>query len=262
MFFKQKLITEMKSMRFVLFMFILFLSTNLFSQLSKPGAEGMQVFKGNRGYFSLNAGPSIPLLDFSKSDITNSSSGYAKIGYSVEANASFRITPILSLGVMSFLNKNSTNLQPIVDYLKSNYPGYTWSGNSNDWNLYGFLGGVSWSYPVTPKVSAEVRALGGWLGAKSPEFSVTSTSGTDYSYFKIEEKYVNTWSYLIGMNIKYNLTKGFSAFWNIEFLGSNPNFRNVHTSLIVNGTSVTSNDASFNRKIDALIFGLGLRYTF
>jgi hypothetical protein len=252
----------MKSIRFFLFIFILFLSTNSFSQLSKPGSEGVQVFRSERGYIGINVGPSIPISDFSKSDINNSSSGYAKIGYSIEGNASIRITPIISLGIMSFFNTNSTNLQPIIDYMKSSYPGYSWSGNSNDWHLYGFFGGISYSYPVSPKVSTEMRALGGWLGAKSPELLVSSTSGSDYNIFKIESKYVNTWSYLLAMNIKYKLTNVLSVFGNIEFLGSNPNFRNVHTILNVNGTTVTSNDASFNRKIDALILGIGLRYSF
>jgi hypothetical protein len=252
----------MKSSKFVLLIFILLSSTNIFSQLSKTGAQGVPVFKNERFYISINGGLSIPLSDFSKTDVDNSSSGYAKIGYSLEGNASFRITPLISVGLMSFYNTNPTNLEPIMNYLNSNYPAFAWSGNSNNWHMYGLLGGLSFNYFIAPKISAEMKALGGWLGAKSPEFSVASTSAWNYGYYRIQEKNVDSWSYLLAMNVKYDLTNSVSAFSNIEYLGSNPNFNNVNTSLNINGTTITSNDASFKRKIDALIFGIGLRYSF
>lgn len=250
----------MKSMRFFLFIFTLFLSTNLFPQLLKPGAQGVNILSNGTGSLSINVGPSIPISDFSKNDVTNVASGYAKLGYMAEGNVSIRITPILSIGIMSFFNTNPTNIQPVIDYLKTDYPAYSWSGNSNSWKMFGFLGGFSFSYPAAPKITTELKALAGWLGAKSPLISVSSASGSDLSTFKIEEKNIDTWSYLLAMNIRYATSSNVSVFFNIEFLGSNPSFRNVNTSLNINGTTVKSNTASFNRKIDALILGVGLRY--
>lgn len=252
----------MKSTKFILSLIILLLSTNIYSQIIKPGAQGVQLLNNNRFYIGINGGLSIPLSDFSKSDVNNPSSGFAKIGYALEGNASIKLTPIISVGLMSFYNTNPTNMQPIMDYLNTTYPAFVWSGSSNNWHMYGALAGLSFNYFMAPKVSAEFKALGGWLGAKSPEFNVASTSAWNLGYYKIQEKNVDAWSYLLAVNIKYDLSGNVSAFGNVEYLGSNPSFNNVNTTLSINGNTVSSNDASFKSKIDALIFGVGVRYSF
>lgn len=243
-------------------LFFLLVTSIGYSQVSENQSGAYTVYRNNIGYFSINVGPSIPLSDFSRKDPSSDASGYAKLGYCVEGDINFRLAPLFTLGLTSYFNSNPTDLQALIDDQNAKNPGTSWSGKANNWYLYGILGGFGYSYPVAPKVRAELKGLAGFLNAKSPEFLITAASGSDVYTLKIEEKSVNTWSYIFSVNLAYSLSDRLSALGKVEFIGSQPRFDNVKTTISTNGIIIDSSDESFRRHISTLIIGAGLRYAF
>lgn len=132
--------------RLILALFILG-SINLFAQ-------------SGRQYVSLSAGPSFPLNDFAKADLTDSTSGFAKTGLNLKLIYSYKITHNFGLQAHFVVNVNNIDLQAIKDEANELFDNYSFSiQNSNTWNCGGIYVSPFLRFPITEKLVWEIKGI-------------------------------------------------------------------------------------------------------
>ena len=206
-------------------------------------------------FFGLSVGPSFPSSDFGNKDV-NLSSGYATVGYKVEAYGGVNIIGVFGLSALGFVNINGTNTDKLVTNLNNTYPDTSWNIDSRNWELYGGMGGVSFYYPVNKKLTMDIKLLSGLLSAKSPELAFISGNNS----YKIESSTVNSISWMTSIGLLYYLGQNVSLTGAFEYLGSDPKFNNVKTTLNVNGIS-SETTTTFSRVMTVLNLSVGFRYS-
>src|SRR5665647_881812 len=96
----------------------------------------------------LRVGPSFPYSDFGNKDANNQNSGFAKVGYKIEAIVGYKLIDVIGINLMGFYNANGTDLSSLSKLL-SDRSGNTWTSDSKSWNIFGGLVGFEYSYPAS-----------------------------------------------------------------------------------------------------------------
>lgn len=237
---------------------LILLTSALYAQSS-----GINAVKRPFGYVSVSVGPSIPLSDFSSDNAYDNRSGYATLGYKVEADFGINIGSGFAIGLMGFANFNPTNIDSYISRLQTQNPGTVWTGESKTWEVFGGMGGFTFGYPAGKNLFLDFRALTGLISAKSPEIMLkypNSNTGFTDSYM-ISENTSSAWSTLFSGSLSYQTSKNIMVTGGIEFLNSKPAFNNVETTIIENNIT-TKQTTSFSRQLNSLIFSAGVKYVF
>lgn len=151
-------------MKRILLYIALFLSLSTFSQ-------------STRQYFGISIGPSFPLSDFAKTDLKDSTSGFAKTGLNLKLHYSYRITH--NFGIQAHFVYNSNNLDNEAVNREANEakPTYSFSTESKQaWSSGGVYVGPFLRFPFTDNFSWEIRGLIGISGGYSPQFTIRGTN--------------------------------------------------------------------------------------
>lgn len=246
--------------KFITFIIIsMLISVSLFAQSGGINIESKRPLL----YISAEIGPSIPLTDFASDYAYDNKSGYAELGYKVEVNGGINIGAGFSIGLMGLANYNPTNIDSYAKRLSDQNPGTSWTGESEQWQVYGGLGGFTFGYPVGKDLFLDLRALTGFIYAVSPEFSFSynnAGTGTTDSY-KVEKNESGAWSTLFSVKLSYQTSKHIMLTGGVDFLNSKPTFENVKTIMTMNNIQSES-QTSFSRQIYALIVSAGIKYVF
>ena len=209
-------------------------------------------------FLDLNVGPSIPLGDFSSKDANSNTSGYAIVGVKAQLGLGINFYKSLGFYISAFTDFNGTNPDNLTAKANNLYPGNNFSASSNSWNLYGGMVGLTYGIDTHKGILIDLKFTGGYLSAKSPEFSFTSSNG---NFYKIDSKSASSYTYCLSVGSRYYIIKNELAITlAVEYMGSKPEFNNVNTTSSING-QVTQNTVTFNRAIDALNIVTGVRYS-
>ena len=222
-----------------------------FSTLS---AQGILSQTGGKVYIGITAGPSFPVGDFGDNNPKSDKSGYATTGYKVEINGGIRLFNLLEFSVMGFRNTNGTDPENLKNYLSAQFP----SANvkSDDWVIYGALGGLGISYPLPDKLITDIRVLGGYLNVTSPEISLT-TARPDV-FYKIESKTVSSLVYLTSFGIRYPVLPKLYALIAFEYIGAPVKFNDVKT-IKSSESGQTEAITSFEQSLDTWTITAGVK---
>ena len=190
-------------MKLKLLIILLLSSQFLFSQAS-------------RQYIGLAVGPSFPLSDFRKTDLNDSTSGWAKTGVALEFTYSYRLTH--NFGFQGIINYSSNRF----DYLRygdalteaysldDSSPDTSFSAeSSSNWSSGGILVGPYLRFPLSESLSWDIKVSVGFFGARSPTAIIY---GTISSGEKLEDYYRQSgkgygFAYSLGTGFKYKLPK-------------------------------------------------------
>lgn len=243
----------------IIFSFIFSVSTAQDKSCTKS-----HCLKGDVGYVSLSIGPSIPLGNFADNDIKNANAGFAKTGSKVGLNAGFRLLDNVNLGVSLYYSVNSYDVSSLTQKLANDYPGTTWNTSGRNWDIYGGMLGLTYSYPFKNKFVGDLKFQSGIMKSSIPEMIVTSNNNLKI----IEaEKSASSFVYLISIGGHYPLGRLFDIVGNLEYLSSNPTFSNI--SRVYNvpsynppGTLTSSSSKSYNQNISMLSLNFGFRVKF
>ena len=236
--------------RVILLSTIILISSNL-------NAQGILSTVGGKIYLGAAAGPSFPLSSFANDNPQDQNSGYAKTGYIIEINGGIRLLNLFEISVTGFRNSNSTDVTNLANSISASTPGITFTGESDAWEIYGFLAGIGISFPLPEKFISDIRILGGYQNVTSPQINMLSNS-TD-TYVKIEGKTISSPVYLGSVSVRYPLSNAIYFSFGFQYIASSGNFENVKTTTSIEG-NITESTISYSRTLDAWGLNIGLKY--
>ncbi len=163
----------------------------------------------SRQYVGLSIGPSIPLSDFSKSLLNDSTSGFAKTGLALSFNYAYRLSHNFGIQLLINYSSNAINNSKYKNQLETAHPNYGVSIESTkNWSSGGIFLGPYLRFPITRALSLDVRALGGYFGSYSPNVTIRTTNLNDLNdkgeYYIVSSRASN-FGYLLGGGFKYRL---------------------------------------------------------
>jgi len=189
----------------------------------------------DKQYVSLAVGPSFPLNDFSKMDLSDSTSGWAKTGVAFEFTYAYRLTNIIGLqGKLSYSSNSFDNLT-YDDALTAAHsrnqedPDTSFSSESSrNWSSGGFLIGPYLQFPLSSSLSWDIRALVGLFGVSSPTILI---NGTIDNGDQLEEYYRQSgrgyaFAYNLGTGFKYKLANYYVLLF-VDYFNSKVKINNV-----------------------------------
>jgi len=172
--------------------------------------------QAEKQYISLAVGPSFTLDDFARTDINDSTSGWAKTGVALEFTYAYRLTHNFGLQLQVNYSSNKFDNFAYRDALDAAYnldpdsPDTLFVVEStSNWSNGGLLIGPYLRFPLSESLSWDIRATAGFYGVSSPDITLKaniSSGGTlkDY-YHKGGRGYA--FAYSVGTGFKYALSK-------------------------------------------------------
>jgi hypothetical protein len=206
-------------------------------------------------FLGLSVGPSFPESDYANKQYSESS-GYAKVGYKIQGYGGVNILGVMGISILGFTNFNEVDPENLKQYVTGLYPNNNWIGTAKSWQLYGGLGGITFYYPLSKTVSADLKIMTGLLSSKSPEISFTSGNNS----YKLESATANSFSYLTAVGLNFYVGQNVSLTGSLDFLSAKPNFTNVKNIAVINGNT-TETTSNFYREINIINIMLGFRYS-
>jgi hypothetical protein len=240
-----------------LFVIVSLLYTSCFAQ-GKTCTKG-HCLKGDVGYVSFSAGPSIPIGDFSDNNVKNTNSGYAISGSKMELNAGLRLVKAVSLGAKLFYSINGYDASTLKGKLEIENPGTIWKASGRSWDIYGGMIGLSYSFPLTKKLASDVKFLSGIMQSSIPQMTIT---GSDGSTITEDKKSSTSFVYMISAGGHYPIGRLIDLIGNIEYLSSTPTFDIVNKVSNASGITTNTTTSSYKQNIGLLSFNLGFRVKF
>ena len=180
----------------------------LFVILVSAGALGAQ---SERNYIGLSIGPSFPGGDFAKTDLNDSTSGWAKTGVALQANYCYRITHNFGVSVMVSYSSNKFDNIEYKDALGERHQDTSFSvENQKNWTTGGIMIGPYLRFPLSSKLSWDIRGYVGFAGSTSPKLTIRATDVQTNEplepYYRESANALN-FSYMLGTGFKYALNK-------------------------------------------------------
>ncbi len=210
-----------------------------------------------RQHLGITVGPSYALSDYSKVDLLDSTSGFAKTGVGINVVYAFRMGHNLGFQFnVSYSSNNLDNIQLAKAGSEQN-PNMSYSvENINPWNMGSILFGPYLRFPIVSHLSFDVRGLIGLSGVYSPDFIIrgTSSSGDKVEYYRYASKSY-TFGYSIGAGFKYRIDNYYLLLFG-DYGGTNAKFNHV-TGI---GWDNQSYDIPLAQKINSLRISIGFAY--
>lgn len=215
-------------------------------------------YSQNKGSVGISLGPSIPIGGFASKDINNNSAGYAKTGALLDISLSYKLGKYF--GVSALLRGQTDNFDNAsfgIDL--ANQTGSNWSVSSKPWSMGGLMLGGYGSFLVSQKVSFDIKALIGFLRVTSPEINTTLSGSGGSGWLKQNSVVSTSFSYILSGGFKLDIGKKTYLLTNLDYLASNPEFRNVEVVSSLGGAPQIS---TFRQNIQTINFSLGIGLKF
>ena len=213
-------------------------------------------------YVSINAGISIPLLDYAESDFDNESSGFANTGAGLKIDFGYGLNDYLSLSGMFIGGVNRFDYIELRDWLTENFattlPNTQWVVESKSWGLGGLLVGVKAHLPlVTNQLFLEASAMGGFIYVYSPARYITGVTVGEEDIMITTEQYASpSWALDGGIGLRYKRTRTQYFILSADYLIGNPYYSGVETTSSIGLEAADS----FSQRVSTINIMLGLGY--
>jgi hypothetical protein len=220
----------------------------------------------SRQYVGISVGPSFPLNDFSKSDLGDTTSGFAKTGVNLKVIYSYKLSHNFGLQAHFIFNSNNLDNEALKNEANSNMGDYSFSVESTrPWNSGGIYIAPFLRLPVSDRFTWEIKANIGLSSAYSPQFFIRGTnieSSEKTEYYREAAKAFGL-GLGAGSSFMYMLKK-YVISLNFDYYYSNIHFKEV------SGWGWTSEDnpkgtpynISIDQKINSIAVSIGLAYFF
>lgn len=206
------------SMKKLLLFIVLIISNNILSAQSE------------RHYVAFSAGPSFPLSDFSKTDLLDSASGFAKTGLFLKMTYAYKISHNFGIQAKVVFNTNNYDTEAMKTQLDQQFPDYPASINSaRPWNSGGLYASPFLRIPLDDRFVWEIKGTIGLSGAYSPQLSIKSAelpNGHKLDYYRESAKAFG-FGYGFGTSFYYKLSK-YLIFLNADYYSSQMKFKEVN----------------------------------
>ena len=183
----------------------------------------------NRQNVGLSIGASMPLSDFRKDILNDSTSGFAKTGVALSFNYMYRLTH--NFGMQLIINYSSNAMDNIKyrNALEAEHPDYGVSvASTKNWTSGGLYLGPYLRLPIGDKLSWDLRALFGFMGAYSPSITIRTTNKenpNEKGEYYIVSSRANNFSYSIGTGFKYRIRSNYYLLLFGDYVKSSMDFK-------------------------------------
>ena len=238
-----------------------FISLNLFSQESGT----VKKVENRKAYVAIHLGSSSPTGDFGSDNFDNSEAAFARGGAVFDISFGYKLKPNWGLTAVWRGQANvfdaATYAQSMANYLGAGYV----SVSRTPYTLGGVLGGIYGSYPTKYKFIIEPRLLLGFSTATLPGMTTMAynDAGTKLVTWVQQDASTLTYSYIIGVGSRVDLSDRLCLFLNLDYYAARANWYNVQEVSIghATGTSET-NYYDFSHKFSTVNLNAGLGFKF
>ncbi|NOY49943.1 MAG: outer membrane beta-barrel protein [Chlorobi bacterium] len=218
----------------------------------------------SRQYVGISVGPSFPLGDFSKSDLSDSTSGFAKTGINLKVIYSYKLSHNFGLQLHFVFNANNIDNEALKNEAAASKSDYSFSVESNrPWNSGGIYLSPFLRLPISERFTWEIKGNIGLSSAHSPQFIVRGTnteSSEKTEYFREVAKAFGL-GFGTGTSFMYKLNK-YVLTLDLDYYYSNIHFKEITgwgwTS--EDNPSGTPYNYAADRKISSAAISIGLAY--
>jgi len=220
--------------------------------------------QSSRQYLGLSIGPGFPLSDLAKTNLSDSTSGFAKTGVNFKFVYSYKILHNFGIEANFVFNSFNVDINSFKDELNTSQPKYSFSVESKKaWSTGGIYLGPFLRLPITEKFTWDFRALVGLTGGYSPQFKVRSThleSGDKSEYFRETAKTFGV-GFAAGTGFKYLFGK-YTLMLNADYYYANLNFEDVTGWGWTSEDNITGTPYSINtdQKVSSIAISIGIAY--
>jgi len=218
--------------------------------------------KNPKQYIGLAIGPSFPTGQYAATNLSDSTSGFAKTGIAAEFTYSYRITHNIGFQAIINYSGNSVDYQSFKSQLQSTNPGYAISVEiDRNWSSAGIMVGPFLTLPISDELSWDIKGLFGVYSAYSPAYIIYARDSLDLnappSEFTKQPTKAISYSYLISTGIKYKLSDYYILLF-ADYVGSPLQFSDAA------GWKWNSEpySTSFKQNINFFTLTIGLGYHF
>ena len=187
------------------------------------------VSQNTKTHIGLSFGPSFPLGDFARTEISDSTSGWAKTGLGIQVSYTYRIAHNFGIAAMAVYSGNKFNTSKYKDELEILHPDYGVSIEiRHNWSSGGILAGPYLRFPLGESIDWNIRTLFGFYGGYSPQIIIRTTqkvTGEKAEYLRQSGK-AFSFGYSLGTGFEFK----FSAYCLLvyaDYLASPVRFNNV-----------------------------------
>jgi opacity protein-like surface antigen len=220
-----------------------------------------QVFSQDKGYIAVSLGPSIPLSDFASKDIDKESAGFAKTGAIFDISFGYKIGKNFGVAALLRGQANKTDAQAMADEMgnKLSFQVDT-KVESKSWSIGAFMLGGYATVPLEKKLSLESRIMFGIITATYPNVTFTFSDAEESVLVKRTGSTATSFAYQIGAGIRYDVGKRLCLLANFDYLGSNPEFKDVETTAETSTSFERISKDTFSQSFGTFNIGVGVGY--
>jgi hypothetical protein len=185
----------------------------------------------NNGYIGITIGPSIPVGDFTSTDLANTDAGLANTGFFYDITLAYKLGGS-NFGISSLLRSqaNPVDVQSVAEEFSNRFPGTSWRVESKPWTVGAVLIGGFGSIPISQKVTFDTKAMIGFSSSASPDitFDVTGPGGS--GWIKQSSVIASSFAFLVGGGFKFEMGNKLFLLTNVDYFNTRPEFRNIETT--------------------------------
>ncbi len=185
--------------------------------------------QSTRQYVSLSIGPSFPLGDFLKTDLNDSTSGWAKTGVALQVAYAYRFTHNFGITAIISYSGNGFNIAQYKSALENAHQDTMFSVQSgSNWGSGGIMVGPYLRFPLSDKLSWDFRGLVGFYGSNSPRVTIKATTADGEKlpeYFRQAASAIS-FGWQVGSGFKLKLNKYYVLLF-ADYISSTLEFNNA-----------------------------------
>jgi len=213
----------------------------------------------NRQTIGLSAGPSFPISDFGKAELNDSTSGFAKTGVALSFNYAYRVSHNFGFQLIINYSGNSLDNSKLRNHLEDAHSEYGVSVESTQyWSSGGLFLGPYLRFPITDRLSWDIRALGGYFGSYSPNIIIRTTKKDDLNVkaeYVVASSRASNFGYMLGTGLKYRMESYYILLYG-DYVSSSLKFKNASGWDWDNEPYTTT----FSQKINYMSITIGVGY--
>lgn len=187
-----------------------------------------------RGFVTLNAGPSFPLGDYGSFNIDKEQPGFAETGYNINLQLGYHLTPHYGFTTSAIYTRHGFDNSLFVS-----------QASGDHWKYMGLLAGIIATLPVAEKASLDLNILTGIVRVNSPKIVYTGQE-------ILSEDWTSTVPLNAQLDIRFKLARNLQVIGAINYLYMQPKF-----SVVANGNSM-----DVKQKMNVLGLNTGLGFGF
>lgn len=209
----------------------------------------------NRQYIGLSIGPSFPTSDYVKTDLNDSTSGWAKTGVAINVNYAYRLTHNFGLYVQGTFSSNKFDNIAYKNALDVTHPDTTFSVESTrNWSGGGLLIGPYIRLPLSDNFSWDIRGSFGFYNSYSPKITIRTSTGDIISR---ESASAFSYAYSFGSGFKFRMAKYYILLF-ADYINSPLKFKNA-AGWDINAEYYTT---QFDQRVSYVYVTIGIGYYF